>query len=967
MRQADHQPIGSSRVDLDAVSELVALMKECGVREIDISSSRRAQYSSDASNYRVVPVAIVFPHSVDEVIATQQVAATTGVALTIRGAGTSVAGNAVGPGIVLDMSRYLNRVIDVDPFGMTATVEPGVVLDALQNRLADAGLRFGPDPSTHSRCTIGGMIGNNACGAHSVAYGRTAENVVSLDVIDGTGRRFLASKGLDQIPGLSDLVRRYEQTISSEFGRFGRQVSGYSLEHLTQAGGEDLAKTLVGTEGTCTVVVGAKLGLVRTPRAKALVVLGYQDMATAADAVSAIMDLSPQAIEGIDSRLVEVVKRHRSNTSTPELPAGHGWLFVETAGASEAEAIHIGKAIVARADAMGSLLIPDGAHSRALWRIREDGAGLAGRTPEGAPAWPGWEDAAVPPDVLGSYLRDFQELLSQHRLDGLIYGHFGDGCIHVRLDFALANHAELLRPFLVDAARLVASYGGSLSGEHGDGRARSELLPLMYSATAIRAFEEFKGLLDPKNSLNPGVIVQPRPLDRDLRVPDQQVIIRRGGFALTQDHGDFGAAVLRCVGVGKCRADNTNGGGFMCPSYLATSDEKDSTRGRARVLQEMLNGTVIKDGWRSHEVHEVLDLCLSCKACASDCPAGVDMARYKSEVLYQTYRHRIRPLSHYTLGWLPRWAHLASLLPTPVNKALSNTTLHRLTCRMTGIDPRRSLPRFARRTFTSLHQSSPLTPIAGSSTKSRTVVLMLDSFTDNFSPEVGEAALEVLNAAGYAVEIAPAGLCCAITWISTGQLDTARRKLGRLVEALAPSAAAGLPIVVLEPSCAAVLRDELMEIVDDDRARSVSEATVTLAEVLNLARIRESSPWNPPSLAGRDVIVQPHCHQYAVIGFEADRVLLESAGARVHTLSGCCGLAGNFGMERGHYELSLKVAQRSLLPALAQADRATTVLADGFSCRTQVADLTDRQAIHLAQLFVNPSFDPYPTTPSSEG
>jgi FAD/FMN-containing dehydrogenase/Fe-S oxidoreductase len=849
------------------------------------------------------------------------------------------------------MSRYLNRIVDVDLSEMTAVVEPGVVLDTLQYRLSGSGMRFGPDPSTHSRCTIGGMIGNNACGAHSVAYGRTAENVVSLDVIDGTGRRFLAERGLDQVPGLRDLVHRYHATISSELGRFGRQASGYSLEHLTPEGGENLARTLVGTEGTCAIVVGAKLGLKRIPSAKALVVLGYKDMASAADAVSAIMELSPEAVEGIDSRLVEVVKRHRSKASIPELPAGRGWLFVETAGASEVEAIQTGKAIVARAEAMGSLVIPDSAHSRALWRIREDGAGLAGRTPEGGSAWPGWEDAAVPPNVLGSYLRDFQDLLGQHRLDGLIYGHFGDGCIHVRLDFALADHAELLRPFLIDAAGLVASYGGSLSGEHGDGRARSELLPLMYSATAIRAFEEFKGLFDPGNLLNPGIVVQPRPVDEDLRVPAQHVAIRRGGFKLAQDHGDFGASVLRCVGVGKCRSDNASDGGFMCPSYLATLDEKDSTRGRARVLQEMLNGTVVKDGWRSHEVHEVLDLCLSCKACATDCPAGVDMARYKSEVLYQTYHHRIRPLSHYTLGWLPRWAKFAALLPALVNAALSNATLHRLVCRMAGIDRRRSLPHFARRTFTSLHRSSPLASMAESSTKSRKVMLMLDSFTDHFSPEVGEAALEVLSAAGYTVEVAPAGLCCAITWISTGQLDAARRKLVRLVEALAPSAAAGLPIVVLEPSCAAVLRDDLTDLVDDDRARAVSEATVTLAEILNRARTRESSPWKPPSLVGRSVIAQPHCHQYAVIGFEADRMLLEAAGARVNALAGCCGLAGNFGMERGHYDLSLKVAEHSLLPALAQADRAAVVLADGFSCRTQVADLSDRRAIHLAQLF----------------
>ncbi|MHB8189233.1 MAG: FAD-binding and (Fe-S)-binding domain-containing protein [Ferrimicrobium sp.] len=947
MSRSENKPPSASHSDLDVIGDLTALLRAEGVCDVDVSTSRRAQYASDASNYRVVPAAVVFPRSIEDIMAAQQVSMTTGIPLTLRGGGTSVAGNAIGPGMVLDTSRHLNRIVDIDLSAMTATVQPGVVLDSLQRRVADAGVRFGPDPSTHSRCTIGGMIGNNACGAHSVAYGRTAENVVSLDVIDGNGRRFIASKGVDQVPGLSALIDRHRTTIAAEMGRFGRQVSGYSLEHLMTGGGEDVAKALVGTEGTCVVVLGATLRLARPPSATALTVLGYPDMASAADVVTAIMELSPQAMEGIDSRLVDFVKQHRSSASIPDLPTGRGWLFVETGGASQAEAIQAGRVVVARAGAMGSLVIPSGAHSRALWRIREDGAGLAGRTPDGRSAWPGWEDAAVPPSALGRYLRDFQELLAQHRLDGLIYGHFGDGCIHVRLDFALVDHAELLRPFLVDAAHLVAQYGGSISGEHGDGRARSELLPFMYTTAAIGAFEEFKGLFDPRNLLNPGVVVKPRPVDADLRLANQRPLIRRRGFELTQDRGDFSAAVHRCVGVGKCRADNASIGGFMCPSYLATKDEKDSTRGRARVLQEMLNGSVIKDGWRSTEVHKVLDLCLSCKACASECPAGVDMARYKSEVLYQRFRHRVRPLSHYTLGWLPQWAKLAAFAPGLVNAGLSNRLVSRVICRLAGVDHRRALPRFADKTFTSQHR---LTQPAASPQRIPGVILLVDSFTDHFSPEVAEAALRVLRAAGFDVHIAPAGLCCAITWISTGQLDTARRKLRSLVEALEPAAKDGVPIVVLEPSCAAVLRDDLIELVDTVGAKVVSESVRTFAEFLRQALEREESSWTPPSLSGYRVLVQPHCHQNAVIGFDDDRRLLESTGAQVEVLAGCCGLAGNFGMERGHYDLSVKVAQHSLLPALQHASRETIILADGFSCRTQVADLSGRQAKHLAQL-----------------
>ena len=927
------------------------MLHSYGVSEVEIGASRRAQYSSDASNYRVVPLAVVFPRSVEEVIAVQQVSAITETALTVRGGGTSVAGNAVGPGIVLDTSRYLNRVIDVNLSEMTATVEPGVVLDHLQKTVASSKVRFGPDPSTHSRCTLGGMIGNNACGSHSVAFGRTAENVISLDVIDGTGRRFLAERSLGQVGGLSELVKRHSNTISTELGRFGRQVSGYSLEHLLKENGEDLAKALVGTEGTCVVVLGATLALVPIPVATALTVLGYPDMASAADAVTAILELNPQAIEGIDSRLVDVVRRHNPASKIEDLPKGEGWLFIETAGKSDSEALAAGEAIVAIAGALDATVVPAGPRSKALWRIREDGAGLAGRTVQGRQAWPGWEDAAVPPSRLGSYLREFQNLLREYQLDGLMYGHFGDGCVHVRLDFPLDHRNYTIKPFLVDAAKLVANFGGSLSGEHGDGRARSELLPIMYSRDAISAFEEFKGVFDPKGLLNPGIVVNSVPVDSNLRLPSIKILTRNPGFILAEDDGDFGSAVHRCVGVGKCRADNLASGGSMCPSFLATSDEKESTRARARVLQEMMNGSLVKGGWRSPEVHEVLDLCLSCKACATDCPAGVDMARYKAEVLHQAYRRRIRPTSHYSLGWLPLWAKLAAIAPSLVNLTLSNRTMSRAICYLAGVDSRRTLPRFTTKTFTKKYSSSTLPSIAVNSRSE--IILFVDSFTNHFSPEVAEAAVQVLTAAGFSVKLAPSDLCCAITWISTGQLDVARNKLRHLVNVLAPAARQGTPIVVLEPSCAAVLRGDLIDLVAGEGAVKVSGAVHTFAEIINRARRREESPWILPDLSGTKVVVQPHCHQYSVFGFEEDRSLLQATGAEVQVLAGCCGLAGNFGMERGHYDLSVKVAKRTLLPALELADQNTVVLADGFSCRTQVADLSPKRAVHLAQLIAD--------------
>ena len=636
--------------------ELVGRLRAAlGRHVVDASSRRRAEYSSDASNYRVVPEAVVFPRSADDVLTVVDVCRDLAVPVTVRGGGTSIAGNSVGPGVVLDMSRHLNQVVGIDPAARIATVQPGVVLDQLQRAAGRHGLRFGPDPSTHSRCTVGGMIGNNSCGAHAMSYGTTAANVVSLDVIDGAGRYLHAGTGGpgtggtafggtgdgSTVPGLDSFIADRLMPISHEFGRFRRQVSGYSLEHLLPERGGSLARALTGTEGTCCIILGATVSLVPLPAATALCVLGYPDMPAAADDAPGLAVLAgpagqtPLALEGIDARLVNVVRAHRARGAVPPLPAGDAWLFAEVGGSSEAEAMAAARSLVASAAAVDSLIVPAGPEAALLWRIREDGSGLGSRTASGAPAWPAWEDAAVPPSRLGPYLREFLALLDSHQLDGLIYGHFGDGCLHVRIDLPLADHPERLRPFLVDAAGLVTRYGGSLSGEHGDGRARSELLPIMYSQAAIDAFAAFKGLFDPEGLLNPGVIVDPRPADADLRLPEARPLRTVGGFALTADGGDLTQAVHRCIGMGKCRADNGPAGGFMCPSFLATRDEKDSTRGRARVLQEMANGTLVRAGWHSPEVHDALDLCLSCKACSRDCPVSVDMATYKSEVLHQ--------------------------------------------------------------------------------------------------------------------------------------------------------------------------------------------------------------------------------------------------------------------------------------------------------------------------------------------
>ncbi len=874
--------------------------------EADFGTSARAQYSADASNYRRVPLGVVWPADADDVVATVAACREAGVPVTPRGGGTSVAGNAIGPGVVIDTSRHFNALIDVDPGTRRAVVQPGLVLDRLQDAVRRHGLTFGPDPSTHSRCTLGGMIGNNACGSHSVRWGKTSENVESLDVLryDGTRLDVGAGTGLDLVEENLALVRQ-------RFGRFPRQVSGYALDELLPERGRHLARALVGTEGTCVTVLGATVRLVELPAARALLVLGFASDSDAADAVPLILPHHPLTVEGIDTDLV-------AGRPTPAgLPPGDAWLFVEMGGESVADAAAAAKALAR--DFSQASVVTDPAARRALWRIREEGAGIATRMPDGAEAWPGWEDAAVPPERLGAYLREFRELKQRYGLRGVTYGHFGEGCIHVRLDFDLLSTAGIdrFRRFVEDAADLVTAHGGSYSGEHGDGYARSELLPRMYGPEVMALFERFKAHWDPDGGMNPGVVVRPPRLDDNLRVVDKHV----PGVLI-----DIAEATRRCVGVGKCR----NGPGTaMCPSYQVTGEEEHSTRGRARLLGEMVRGELITDGWRSTEVRDALDLCLSCKACASDCPVGVDMATYKSEFLHHHYAGRLRPASHYSMGYLPRWARLASVAPRLAN-ALAPAAR-----RLGGIAPERQLPAFARKPFTR--------GFRGSAGGGQPVLLWPDTFTNYFAPEVGHAAVAVLESAGFTVSVPDGPVCCGLTWLSTGQLDTARQVVRRSLDVIRPHLDAGALIVGLEPSCTTVLRSDLARLLPGSEPLAVR----TLAELL------VSLPdWTPPQRTG-DALMQVHCHQRAELGASADEQVLARTGLTLLPLPpGCCGLAGNFGFERGHYALSQAVGEMALLPAVRAASADTVVLADGFSCRTQIVQATGRRALHLAELLV---------------
>lgn len=945
---------------LTITSSLIADLRSACSGEVDDSLRRRSEYSSDASNYRVKPTVVVFPKKRQDVVDVVEVARSHGVPLTTRGAGTSIAGNSVGEGIVMDFSRYLNSIIDFDPTNRVARVEPGVVMSDLQALAAPHGLRFGPDPSTQNRATFGGMIGNNACGPRAVAFGRTADNVLSLDVIDGQGRQFTAGKGLGEVPGLEELVQSSLATIRTEFGRFSRQVSGYSLEHLLPENKHDLAKFLVGSEGTLVTVTEATLKLVEMPSSPTLVVLGYPTMPEAADAVPALLAHKPVAIEGFEAQLVKAVQA--TGAHVPELPAGEGWLFVEVAGATREEATHAAQQLAKDSGTTAVRIIEGGPEAAALWRIRADGAGLAGRTSENKEAWPGWEDAAVPPEALGAYLRDQEELMASYGLGGMPYGHFGDGCIHLRVDFPLDTGKQVFRDFMFDAGALVAKYGGSAAGEHGDGRARSELLPLQYSPQAIETFEHIKHLFDPNNILNPGVMVNPDPLDLNLRRPRALPIKPVGGFTFAHDDGDFTKAVHRCVGVGKCRADNSGAGGFMCPSYQATKDEKDTTRARARILQEVTSGDL---DWGDPAVEESLDLCLSCKACAFDCPAGIDMAQYKSEVLYRKHKGKLRPIAHYSLGWLPRWGKALTAIPgvaSVFNNVMKIRPLAKLVLAGGGMDTRRAMAEFNSSPFHRwAKHHAPVADLANVTPK--TVVLWAEPFSQYLDDAGARATLEVMKRAGYDVVLPPRVVSAALTWITTGQLDIAKRELGKTLDVLTPYADAGLPIIGIEPSETAALRSDLVDLLGSDpRAHTLAGGVFTLAELLtggaqprgaNAARTNgdyTAASLDLPNLEGRTVVVQPHCHQYATMGFSPDRQLLKCTGATVVELAGCCGMAGNFGMEKDHYDVSVAVAENALLPSLREAPEGSIYVADGYSCRTQAADLMNVEGMTLAEL-----------------
>ena len=938
--------------------------------EVRFDSGDRALYATDASNYRQVPIGIVVPSTTGDVIATVAVCRAHGAPVLARGAGTSIAGQCCNTAVILDTSKYLDRVIDIDVTARTARVQPGLTLDHLRAAAAPHHLTFGPDPGTHRCCTLGGMIGNNSCGVHSMQadyYGpgpTTAHNVETLDVLTYRGERMHVGATDDaeyqrvmNIGGpqaamyrrLKGFQEQYASMIRQEFPDIPRRVSGYNLPALLPERGFDVAKALVGSESTLVFVLEATVRLVRDFPHRTLVVLGYPNIFEAADVVPRLLEYRPIGLEGVDEMLVrEGLRSGIRKDRLRLLPAGRGWLLVEFGGDTPVEARNAAEPLIAYVRSLSRQpdirVLDQPEQQNKLWEIREMGAPAAPATREAPAMWPGWDDSAVAPDRLGKYLRDLHALYAKYDYIADLFGHFGQGCVHCRVSFDLQTPAGVrrFRSFMEEAADLVRRYGGSLSGEHGDGQARGELLSRMFSPEMVQAFREFKSIWDPDWMMNPGKVVDADPLDAHLRAgPDgRRPIAVETHFRFPDDRRDFAVATERCVGAGKCRKDQD---GTMCPSYMVTREEKHSTRGRARLLFEMLRGETLGGDWASQEVHEALDLCLSCKGCKGECPVQVDMAAYKAEFLSHYYEHHWRPRSAYAFGLVDVWAAMASHAPRLVNLITQTPGLSAVAKLVAGMPQARRIPAFAPFTFrdwflrrtTRLHAGRPR------------VILWPDTFTNHFHPETAIAAVGVLEDAGFQVRIPRAHLCCGRPLYDYGMLALARGRLTRIVQSLTKEMDEGVPIVVLEPSCLAVFKDELPNLFpDDDRARRLSAVVCSFGEFLARHAHRL-----PTMTLHRKALVHGHCHQKALVGMEADRQMLERLGLHCETIdSGCCGMAGSFGFERDHYEVSQAVGERRLLPAVRTAPKDTLIIADGFSCREQIAQATDRRALHLADV-----------------
>jgi FAD/FMN-containing dehydrogenase/Fe-S oxidoreductase len=959
-------PVGSIDVDRTALRRQLEAELEGEVR---FRAGDRALYATGGSNYRMIPIGVVIPKTVDDVLATLAACREHDAPVFSRGGGTSLAGQIANVAVVIDFSKYLNRILEIDPHRKLARVQPGVILDHLRKETeAKHGLTYGPDPSTHDHCTFGGMIGNNSCGVHSVMsqfYGPgpvTADNVEELDVVTYRGDRFTVRETpepeLDRIISaggaqgeiyrkLRDLRDRVGDLVRERYPPIPRRVSGYNLDRLLPENGFDVAAALTGTESTCVTVLEATVRLIDDPPARSLLVLGYDDAGAAGDDVPQIMAHKPLGLEGVDDVLLEdMTLVHLHDEEKSMMPKGHGFLLVELGGETKEEADAKANALVAeiREDAkhfLGWTLYDDKEAEDHVWAVREAGLGATAFIPGKADTYEGWEDSAVPPERVGDYIRELRKLAGTYGYESALYGHYGQGCIHARWNFDLKTKAGIatFRRFLDDASDLVLSMGGSLSGEHGDGQSRAELLPKMFGEELVEAFREFKSIWDPDWKMNPGKVVDPYRITDNLRLgTDYAPIETDTHFAYPDDNGSFAHATVRCVGIGKCRRTE---GGVMCPSYMVTRDEKHTTRGRAHLLFEMLEGEPVEGVWHNDEVFEALDLCLACKGCTNDCPVHVDMPTLKAEFLAQRYEGHLRPRHAYAFGLIDQAARVASRAPGLLNAVTLTPGVSKLAKAAAGMAPEREFPAFAPQTLQAWFGARG----GARNPTGKKVILWPDTFNNHFHTDVGVAAVESLEAAGYHVVLPEGHVCCGRPLYDYGFLGLARRYLERTLDLLRDEIRAGTPVVGIEPSCVAVFRDELGKLLphDEDGRRLAKQ-------VFHFGEFLEREGYEPPVLP-RKVLLHGHCHHKATGGIDSEQKLLEQMGAQVEAPdSGCCGLAGSWGYEAGHYDVSMACGERVLLPEARRAPSDTLLVADGFSCRTQIAHGAGRKALHLAQV-----------------
>jgi FAD/FMN-containing dehydrogenase/Fe-S oxidoreductase len=959
--------LGSVDAAADDSAALEAELRSTVRGEVRFDSGTRAMYSTDASNYRQVPIGLVIPKDAADVELALAACRKFGAPVFSRGGGTSLAGETCNAAVVIDFSKYMNEIIEIDWDARKARVQPGCVNDDLRDAAERRHLTFGPDPATHNRNTFGGMIGNNSCGMHAQMAGKTQENVEELEIVtyDGVRMRVGATPEaeLERIVAgggrrgeiyarLRALRDKYAGAIRERFPQIPRRVSGFPLDELLPENGFNVARALVGTESTCVTVVEATVRLVHSPPHRVLLMLGFPDLPAAGDRVPFCNEYGPIALEGMaDSMFHYMEAKGESTVSNRALfPDGNAWLVCEFGGETHEEAAErahrLMEACMELDDPPAMKLVEDRLQQKQLWAFRDEALGSTSKIPNEPDYYPGWEDSAVDPNRLGDYLRTFQAMLEEYGYRGAMYGHFGQACVHVSIDFDLYTSAGIAkyREFVTKMAHVCVEHGGSLSGEHGDGQARGELLPIMYGDELVEAFWEFKSIWDPQQKMNPGKVVRPYKLDENLRWgPDYQPWEPKTHFQFPADNGSFAMAANRCVGTGKCRKHDA---GTMCPSYMVTKEEAYSTRGRARLLFEMLQGHPMEDGWQNEAVKDALDLCLSCKGCKGECPVNVDMATYKAEFLAHYYESKPRPLSAYAFGLMFWWARLASLAPGAVNAIAQAPVLGQMIKTIAGVARQRRIPTFAAETFRAWFERRSKPAQSG---ELGDVLLWPDTWNEYFHPATAQAAVEVLEDAGFRVTIPTRRLCCGRPLYDYGMLGLAKTMLRDVVDALRPAIHAGVCVVGLEPSCVSVFRDEMVNLLgpDDDDARRLSAQTFLLAEFLT----QKAPNYRPPPLR-RKALVQEHCHQKSVLDKSSEKKLFDAMGLDYDIPdTGCCGMAGPFGFDASHFDVSMAVGERVLLPKVRAADETTLVVANGFSCREQIAQATSRLALHPAQIF----------------